>query len=375
MMIPVLALALLVATDGDPARPSLELSPDEERRAGIALEVVRERSYRRELRVIGEVVRSPGTTHPVRTLVEARVEELLVSPGDRVSAGQEVMILHAHDLHVLQSRLLAALQGLRLAENHLAAGRRLLEIEGIARIEVERREQEVLEARLEVQAARIELHELDLTDEEIDSLVDVDPEHDEMHPLLPLRAPVSGIVLETPIAEGTWIEPFEELLLIGDPDRLELALQLTPDAAASVRRGDVIDFRPVGKVPCECSAKVLTRVPQVDPETRTVTIRADIVERTALVLPGVFVEGVVRAGASATTRTSLPESAVARVDGADHVFVVTGERRYEPRAVELGSWSDGRYEVLSGVDAGETVVVEGVLLLKSRLVRGQEGGG
>ncbi len=367
------ALFALLSLSTDGSSTVLTLSAEEVRRAGITLSTVTERPSYRQARVVGEVVRSPGATHPVRTLVEARVEELAVAPGDRVVVGQTLMILHAHQLHVLQSRLLAALHNLRLAETHLDGGRRLLEIEGIARIEVERRQQQVLQARLEVQEARIELHELDLTDDEIDALADVDPQRDEMHPLLPLRSPVSGVVLETPVAEATWVQAFEELLVIGDPERLELALQVTPDVAATVQRGDTIDFRPVGQASGTCTARVVTRVPQVDPTTRTMILRAKILERTAHVLPGVFVEGTVRGSGPGEMRPLIEQSAVVRVGGEDHVFVSLGEGRYELRPVRLGTGNGAVYEVVGGLHEGEQIVTSGALLLKSKLVRGSEG--
>ena len=125
----LLLLSLLLATD-DPASLLVELTEQEARRAGIETAEVALATTSSSIRVVGEVVRSPGATHPVRTLVDARVEKLSVSPGDRVVVGQELMVLHAHQLHILQARLLAAIQGLRLAENRLASGRQLLEIEG-----------------------------------------------------------------------------------------------------------------------------------------------------------------------------------------------------------------------------------------------------
>ena len=47
------------------------------------------------------------------------------------------------------------------------------------------------------------------------------------------------------------------------------------------------------------------------------------------------------------------------------VFVVRGEGEFEPRAVELGREAQGFYEVLSGVSAGEEVVVAANFLIDS----------
>lgn len=367
----LLLIALLISVD---VSSVVELTPDERDRAGIVSEVVEARAANRRIRVVGEIVRSPGATQAVRSLVEGRIERIDVAPGDRVRVGDPLLLMHSHTLHQLQAELLQAVQELKLAETRLAAGRQLFEIEGIARVELERREQEAFKTRLAVEAAKVELHDLGFTDAEIEALSNVDTTHPDTHPDLLVRAPVDGVVLELPIAPQTWIQPWETLLVLGNPEHLELALQLTPGDAEGVRTGDRVDFSPVGQPECECIARVVTRVPQVDPETRTVTIRAAIESGELGVLPGVFVEGNLESSEDVSRRPFVPESALTRLAGEDHVFVVRDDGGYEARSVRLGRSENGRYEIVSGLEPGERLVTEGVFLLKSKLVRGEEEG-
>jgi multidrug efflux pump subunit AcrA (membrane-fusion protein) len=56
-------------------------------------------------------------------------------------------------------------------------------------------------------------------------------------------------------------------------------------------------------------------------------------------------------------------------------FVAAGENRYQRRELELGRRTDAYVEVIDGLAAGESVVVEGTFLLKSEAAKEKMGGG
>jgi multidrug efflux pump subunit AcrA (membrane-fusion protein) len=162
-------------------------------------------------------------------------------------------------------------------------------------------------------------------------------------------------------------------MVLGNPSRIELELQIAPDLAAGVAVGDIVEFAPVGKPGAAGRAEVMTRVPQVDPDTRTIRIRARIQTSDASLYPGVFVDGTLVRGSDRRAPT-IPRSAVIGVGGRDSVFVRRGPDTFELRAVELGQSDDASYEVVGGLSPGEELVVEGAFFLKSALIKGAEGG-
>ena len=168
------------------------------------------------------------------------------------------------------------------------------------------------------------------------------------------------------------MQPYAALMVVGDPARVELELQLAPEQAASVSVGDPVEFAPVGRAGESGRATVITRVPQIDPATRTVRIRARIEEGGPFYFPGAFVEATVSHGA-ARRSLAVPKSAVISLDGGDVVFVVSGVDEFTVRPVELGQGDGGSYEVLEGLAAGEEIAVAGVFLLKSALVTSEGG--
>jgi RND family efflux transporter MFP subunit len=196
------------------------------------------------------------------------------------------------------------------------------------------------------------------------------------HPTLEVRAPCDGVILELSVARHGWVRSYEPLLTLGNPETLELELQIPPDDAAGVTAGDAVEFVPVGRPQAAGRARVITGVPQVDPTTRTVTVRAALEEalRPRQLLPGVFVEGTLTRGRP-SRGAAVPEAAVIRLGARDHVFVHRSAGTFEARPVTLGRYTAGTWEVIDGVTVGEQVAVSGVFLLKSALLRaGEEEG-
>lgn len=363
----LLSLLSLSSADVGAAAAVVELAEDERTRVGVRVEALESAEMPKTFRVVGQVARSPGATHPLRSLVDGRVETIHVAPGDRVRAGEALVAMHSHTLHQLQAELLEAVQELRLAETRLEAGRQLDELEGISRVELDRRRQLAFKARLAVDAAKIELADLGFPADAIAELEALDGVIPETHADLVVRAPVSGVVLSLDVSPQAWVREYEPLLLIGDPDRLELALEMAPAAAAQVRAGDLVEFRPVGQAGPPLRARVITQLPEVSPESRTMTLRAELLTRDDTLVPGLFVEGTLASASAAGAGFRVPESAVTRLADRDHVFVEERVGVYRAQPVTLGAFEQGGYEVRSGLAPGDRVVISGAFLLKSKL--------
>jgi len=362
----VAAVAFVLSVSGlCLAAERVQLNADEQARAGIVVREVLPRSFGDQFRVVGHVVRSPGSTSPVKVVVPGKIEEILATPGSRVRAGQPVLLMHSHTLHGLQADFLQAAERLRLAEIRVESGRKLLELEGISRMDLEERKQRAFGARLELQATRAELKDLGYTDDELAEIAD----SKNPNPHLTIRAPSGGVVLELDVEPGEWVQAYDLLMVIGDPSRIELELQIPPDQASSVARRDHIEFIPVARPDARGTATVVTSVPQVDPTTRTIVIRASIDKSRAPLVPGVFVEGMLTHG-EARTAASVPEAAVTRMGAEDIVFVRLSPDTFEARPIALGQFNGTRYEVVSGVSEGEEIVVKGVFFLKSAMLKG-----
>jgi cobalt-zinc-cadmium efflux system membrane fusion protein len=364
----LLASTLLLAAMPPQAQETIHLDAASMNRAGILVRPVLERTFGQQVPIFGEVVRSPGTTLTVKTPVDGRVLDLLVSPGDPVRKGEPLIVIHSHDVHSLQSELLTRREELRLARSREDAGEKLYALEGISRIELEQRNQEALAAGMRYELARHELEDLGFRDRELAAM-------EQAHTVdgkLTVRAPADAVVLEMGVQRHQRTQTFEPLMVLGDPGKLELRVRISPSDASRVGIGDRIEFVPVGRPEASGAARVLTPIPTVDPETRTVAVRAEIVSTSESLFPGVFIEGMLTHGASSSS-LSVPESAVIRIGGSDYVFVsLPRPGTFEARVVELGRFNGTRYEIEQGLALEERVAVQGVFFLKSALLQGRD---
>jgi cobalt-zinc-cadmium efflux system membrane fusion protein len=362
-------IAVLVAAQLAGAEDVVQLDGAQLDRAGIEVRPVAMEEFGNLVPVVGQLVRAPGSTLTLKTVVGGRVESLDTAPGERVSRGQVLFSLHSHELLAMQGELLRASERLKLAEKRVEAGRELLAIEGISRLDLEVREQEAFVARLDYETRREELLDHGLPADALEKALET--RTPDAH--LPVFSPIDGVVLDLFVQEHEWVQEFAPLVVVGDPQRIELELQIAPDQASSVAAGDIIEFAPVVRPDALGTATVITQVPQVDPESRTVRVRARIDKGSPGSFPGAFVQGTLVHGA-ARRSLAVPDSAVITVDGRDAVFVRTGEGQFAMRPVTTGLQTQGRREVVEGLAVGEEVATSGVFLLKSALVRGAEGG-
>jgi Cu(I)/Ag(I) efflux system membrane fusion protein len=111
------------------------------------------------------------------------------------------------------------------------------------------------------------------------------------------------------------------------------------------------------------TARVAGIDPILDPATRTARVRALVSTPAADLRPESFVDVTIEAPLG--ERLAVPEDAVLDTGTRRIVFVVRGQGEFEPRAVELGRDAQGFYEVLSGLEAGEEVVVAANFLIDS----------
>jgi membrane fusion protein (multidrug efflux system) len=101
----------------------------------------------------------------------------------------------------------------------------------------------------------------------------------------------------------------------------------------------------------------------VDPTSGQVTLRAEVPNANGFLLPGMYVR-VRLEQAKAGNAVLLPQQAVTRSAQGDTVMVVDEAGKVTPRTVKIGNEQNGQWVVLSGLKAGEQVIVDGFQKLR-----------
>jgi cobalt-zinc-cadmium efflux system membrane fusion protein len=110
----------------------------------------------------------------------------------------------------------------------------------------------------------------------------------------------------------------------------------------------------------------------VDPQTRTVTVRTEVDNAERTLKPSMLATLLIQSRPE--ERVVVPTSAVVREDNRDYVFVRTSETNYQLTPVKLGDESNGVRPVISGVQAGQPIVVEGGFHLNNERKRAEMEG-
>ncbi|MDR3295229.1 MAG: efflux RND transporter periplasmic adaptor subunit [Clostridiales Family XIII bacterium] len=172
-----------------------------------------------------------------------------------------------------------------------------------------------------------------------------------------VEAPVSGVVTEMFVTTGDTVVMGMPLAEISDLDRLYVRADLLADDAAKVRVGDRVILEASPEEPCAIawiSPKVSEEMSELGILQKRVEIRVSVADRTGLALGGDMDVKIVTDERDGVA--TIPKKAVFSQNGADYVYVVA-EGTAELREISIGLKGEDAYEILSGIEAGERVIL------------------
>lgn len=299
----------------------------------------------------GTVELPPHATELISAPLAGVVQQVLVSPGQRIKAGEPVARLLSPELVTWQRELLQAQAQARLAATRLQRDEQL-HAEGIIaglRLQDSRTQNEL--AQLAVKERRQTLQ-----------LAGVNSASPSLQPALSLRAAAAGTVLEVLATPGQRLDAGMPVAKIARSGKLAIALQATPEQAQNLRVGDTLTLQG-----CKAPARLAAIAAQVSSENQAVQLRADFTANEDCLRINQFVQATVATRAAnpgaAATGLGVPTQAVVRDAGQAYVFVRTPQG-FVPTPVELGGQSGAQVLVRSGLQAGDEIAVRGTAALK-----------
>jgi RND family efflux transporter MFP subunit len=164
-------------------------------------------------------------------------------------------------------------------------------------------------------------------------------------------APRDGVVTQKSVDAGTVVMPGMPILTVEETTHLRLEASLPGDFAAKVKVGEATQ---VSTAQGNLQGRVAEVVPATDPASRTFLVKVDLPPKCAC-QSGDFATALFPVGQ--TRMMSVPQSAVVEHGELQGVYTLNSQGVGEYRLVKAGkSWGD-RVEILSGLNAGDRVVV------------------
>lgn len=176
-----------------------------------------------------------------------------------------------------------------------------------------------------------------------------------------IRAPFAGVVGLRTASPGQYMRPGEQIGTLDDISEIKLDFDVPETQIARLAQGVEIVARTAAYPDRTFNGTIADIDSRVDPTTRTVRVRAMLPNTDEALRPGMLLTVEVRSN----PRQGLAIPEIAILDQADGAFVYRVIAREGGQAVELvrvttGQRSDGMAEVLSGLEAGNQVITEGV---------------
>ncbi len=191
-----------------------------------------------------------------------------------------------------------------------------------------------------------------------------------------IYAPFSGRLGIRQVDLGEYIAPGGVIVTLLSLDRLYLDFTLPESNFKDLVRDQLIDFKVRSYPERTFSARVETWNPQLDANTRNITIRAIVDNRERLLAPGMFADMQVRSRRQESVLT-VPETSIFYNIYGQAVYILEKpeatendpdpDYRLAARQVEVAYRSEGVAGISSGIEAGDTVVTSGHLKLYPNL--------
>jgi cobalt-zinc-cadmium efflux system membrane fusion protein len=274
-----------------------------------------------------------------------RVVEIKAKLGDYVLKGQVLLLINSPDLSAAFSDYQKFKADQQLADKQLARAQLLYDKGAIALADLENAEDAKAKATADLNAAIQRVHVLggDVNDPS---------------PVLPLRAPISGTIVDQQTTGGTGVRSLDNqqaLFTIADLSVVWVLCDVYQDMLPRVGVGDIAEIKVTGYGE-GFPGKVINISQVLDPNTRTAKVRIELPNPKGLLRAGMFVTATFRAS-KPVDRIVVPASAVVHLHDKDWVYLPVGGNRFRRVAVHLGPQEkDGGQQVISGLKPGDQVV-------------------
>jgi Cu(I)/Ag(I) efflux system membrane fusion protein len=314
----------------------VKVSPGKIQRSGVKTEVVGKRQIARNIRAPGVVEIDERRVSVLAPRFDGYIEKVgPVTSGAHVMKGQPLMTAFGQELLNQAARLLVE-RGYDEASADRSPGEQLTGVVGARR------------RLLNLGAPQEFLDEVKRTRKVPDTIT--------------WPAPRDGVVLERNAVDGQGFKAGDVLFRIADHSFVWVMADVAEGDIGALKPGQSVKVTTRAHPGRVFAGQVAVVYPHLMKETRTVRVRIELPNPDLALLPDMYADVDIATGADESV-AAVPQSAVIDSGARQVVILDQGNGRFEPREVKLGRTGDGYVEILSGLKAGESIVVNGNFLI------------
>ena len=314
---------------------TIKITPDRQQLIGVRTAKVERDVLVRSVRTTGQLAADETRLAHVHVKVNGYIDKVYVDyVGQLVKKGQPLFTLYSPDLVATEQEYLIAKRGAN-------------ELGGSQFAEVARGSESLL------RSARERLRLWDISDEQIKKL----DQTGEIAKTLTFYSPASGFVMERKAFPQTAVTPEMDLYVISDLSSIWVNADVYEYEVPFVKVGQAAEMQLSYYAGKTYTGRIAFIDPTVDPVSRTVKVRIDFPNPKFELKPQMFAN--VQLKINYGRQIVVPQEAVMDSGDKQYVFVAHGDGVFEPRTIQMGAKLEGNAVVLSGLNAGETIVTSG----------------
>ncbi|HBC60447.1 MAG TPA: hypothetical protein DC058_04425 [Planctomycetaceae bacterium] len=341
------------------ARGVLRVSPETAADIGLQVQPIEQIPLQPILTVDG-MVEIPASARTVASAqLGGTLAAVLADRGQPVEAGQILAEVVSQDFQNLQLQFLQTDLNTELLQKIVASlaeardavsQRRLLETES-----------QLILARSQRETLLRKLTTAGLSSQQLEDL----EQKRTLVPRLPVRAPISGVLIDFDTLLGQIVQPEDPLFEIHDPSKARILGFVSERDSPQIRSGQPVRLRLHGRPGSILTGTVSGTGQSLGSQDRTMLLWAELQSQPAEpLLHGMFASLTIETGAGVPA-FAVPHEAIVREGSRAFVFVRDPSGIFERRSVRTGRSDDFSVELLEGISAGEVVAMTAAQALQT----------
>jgi len=312
-----------------------------------------------EIAISGKVQYDEDRLSRISSPIVGRTVEIKVKLGEQVAKGDILMTIDSADINSAYADYFRARSDLAFSQKALDLAKDLYESKAIARKDLQQANNEYMKAETEFNRSKSRLLSLHVQEKELDHPPAVQSR-------FYLKSPLSGTIIEKNVTLGQTVgsDPAQNLFTVADLSTVAVVGEIFEKDISEVELDQEISITVDAYPDLIFHGKIDYIGDLVDPVTRTIKIRGKVKNPGRKLKPEMFARISIEAG-DQEEGISIPQSALFNEGKEQFVFVALSDQTFRRSNVTLGAQSSREAHVVTGLKAGDRIVTEGGLLLKS----------
>ena len=307
--------------------------------------------YRMEFTTSGVVRAISSGYAEVASPVEGRVTRAFAQLGQKVAPGSPLFEISAPAYFEAGKAYAQAKEELALAQKNLNRERDLMQNRVGVQKALEEAEANLALCEQEFQQAKAALE-----------VFQIDPERYVPGQPLIVRAPIGGEVVKSRLVMGQYLkEDADPVMIVANLEKVWVVANVKEKDLPLVQALEQVEIHLVALPDRTLTGRIYHIGELLDPDTRSVEILIECDNRERLMKPEMY--GMVKLSDKEASVIRIPTTAILQEEDTMYVLVEEAERTFRKQPIEAGQSEAGKTVVLSGLQEGERIVVQGAFYL------------